>query len=108
MSTTVQFQPYHENEEPLGQVRFRKVHKVKSRHPEFQGKPWVIKKYLPAAKQDIDKMGLTLKEHTMKTVEMHHLAKNFASQLEELSNQKGEFGKPLRYIDNFFWRSYRL
>ena len=65
-----------------GEGRFRKVYKAKSFHREFRGKTWVIKKYLAKAREDIDNMGLTLKEHSKKTVQMHCLAKNFALQLE--------------------------
>ena len=85
-----------------GEGRFRKVYKAKSFHREFRGKTWVIKKYLAKAREDIDNMGLTLKEHSKKTVQMHYLAKNFALQLEASITNRQEFGQPLNYRKLFF------
>jgi len=63
-----------------------------------------MKKYLPKAKEEIETLGLTLKEHTKKTVQMHLLARNFAFQLERSIKEEDlqTFGKSLKYRNIFY------
>ena len=63
------------------------------------GCEWVIKRYTSDGKNYIKDLGITLEDHTRKTVQMHLLAKNFASQLEQRIAQdtSGVFGEALKY-----------
>lgn len=84
-----------------GQGGFRKVSKATTKHPDFRQKGWVIKRYIEKAKDQILNLGLTLEEHTKKTVQMHLLARNFAKQLKNNVKDEKEFGEALRYHNIF-------
>lgn len=65
------------------QRRFREAFKATSDTLGFSGVTWVIKKYLKGTLEDIIKTNQTVESHTRKAVQMHHLARNFKSQLKE-------------------------
>ena len=56
---------------------------VTSKAQGFQGRDWVVKKYLQSAKNTIAETNQTVEQHMMKVVQMHMLAKNVASQLKK-------------------------
>ena len=102
VTTTVEFR---EEKEPFGSGGFREAHKATTKHPNFKDNLWVIKRYLPKAKEGIASTKKTMEQHTRKTVQMHLLARNFASQLEwKVAEQHavGEFGKVPRYRKIFY------
>ena len=95
--TTVEFceEPF-----PIGTGGFRKAFKATSKHPEFIGREWVIKHYLPEALKGIEDTGQSVEQHSRKVVQMHLLARNFALQLEDQIQKddiKELFGIVLRY-----------
>ena len=97
VSTTVEF---YEERGPIGTGGFRKAFKATSKHAEFINKKWVIKHYLPDALKCIAETRQTAEQHNRKVVQMHLLAKNFASQLdaEVKSNESSDlFGTTFRY-----------
>ncbi len=84
--TTVEFLI---DKEPIGEGGFREAFKATSKPQGFQGRDWVLKKYLQSAENTIAETNQTVEQHTMKVVQMHTLAKNFASQLKkELEKEK--------------------
>ena len=76
---TVEFM---EHKNKFGSGGFRSAFKATSKHKDFMGMDWVIKRYLPTAVDCIRSTGQTLSEHTKKIVQMHALARNFSQQLE--------------------------
>ena len=97
VSTTVEF---YEERGPIGTGGFRKAFKATSKHAEFINKKWVIKHYLPDALKCIAETRQTAEQHNRKVVQMHLLAKYFASQLdaEVKSNESSDlFGTTFRY-----------
>ncbi len=70
-----------EEKQPFGSGGFRKAFKATSRHKDFAGRIWVIKRYLPEALKCIADTGQTVEDHNRKVVQMHLLARNFAMQL---------------------------
>ena len=78
--TTVEFLI---DKEPIGEGGFREAFKATSKPQGFQGRDWVLKKYLQSAENTIAETNQTVEQHTMKVVQMHTLAKNFASQLKK-------------------------
>ena len=74
--TTVEF---YEEKEAMGTRGFRKAFKPTSEHTEFAGTTWVIKQYLPSALKCISDTGKNVDQHNHKVVQMHLLARNFAS-----------------------------
>lgn len=93
--TTVEF---YEDKEAIGTGGFRKAFKATSKHPEFVATTWVIKHYLPSALKCISDTGQTIEQHNRKVVQMHLLARNFASQLEaEIKEESEVFGTAFRY-----------
>lgn len=84
---------------PVGTGAYRNAFKASSKHSEFAGCDWVIKRYTSSGKDNIEELGLTLEDHTRKTVQMHLLAKNIASQLEQkiAKENTGRFGEVLKY-----------
>ena len=96
--TTVEF---YEEKEAIGTGGFRKAFKATSKHAEFAGTTWVIKHYLLSALKCISvDTGQTVDQHNRKVVQMHLLARNFASQLEAeiKANEESEiFGTAFRY-----------
>ena len=95
--TTVEF---YEEKEAIGTGGFRKAFKATSKHAEFASTTWVIKHYLPSALKCISDTGQSVDQHNRKVVQMHLLARNFASQLEAevKANEESEiFGPAFRY-----------
>ena len=95
--TTVEF---YEEKVPIGTGGFRKAFKATSKHAEFVGTTWVVKHYLPSALECISETGQTIEQHNRKVVQMHLLARNFASQLEAEIKRSGEsevFGTAFQY-----------
>ena len=87
--------------EPLGSGGFRKAHKARSVSPIFgNNQEWVVKTYLPEAKETIAITNQTISQHSKKVVQMHLLARNFAIKLErKLSsdNKLLSYGETLKY-----------
>ena len=86
--------------EPLGTGGFREAYKARSISPVFGNQEWVVKKYLAGAKETIEMTNQTIAQHSKKVVQMHMLARNFASRLEEklIKNNKLMLnGETLKY-----------
>ncbi|KXJ15662.1 Eukaryotic elongation factor 2 kinase [Exaiptasia diaphana] len=66
-----------------GKGAFRQATKATTYHPDFRHNSWVIKRYIEKARDQILNLGLTIEDHTRKTVQMHLLARNLAKQLKE-------------------------
>ena len=60
---------------------------------------WVIKKYLKGTLEDIIKTNQIVESHTRKAMQMHHLARNYTSQLKEKVEKETltEFGTTFHY-----------
>lgn len=102
VTTTVEFR---EEKEPFGSGGFRAAHKATTKHPNFKDNVWVIKRYLEKAKDGIASTNQTVEQHTRKAVQMHYLARNFASQLEHKVTElhaTEEFGRVPRYRKIFY------
>ena len=84
---------------PFASGGFREAFKATSDTPGFSGVTWVIKKYLKGTLEDIIKTNQTVESHTRKAVQMHHLARNFTSQLKEKVEKETltEFGTSFHY-----------
>ncbi|XP_020898264.1 uncharacterized protein LOC110237033 [Exaiptasia diaphana] len=80
-----------------GKGAFRQATKATTYHPDFRHNSWVIKRYIEKARDQILNLGLTIEDHTRKTVQMHLLARNLAKQLKERVRDVKEFGKALTY-----------
>jgi hypothetical protein len=70
----------------LGQGGFRVAFKAScSTHLDaFNGKSWVVKKFLPKTLDAVQDLGQTPEEHARRVVQMHCLARYFAQQFAEL------------------------
>jgi hypothetical protein len=91
---------FTEEKIPIGSGAFRKAFKATSKHPEFNGSTWVIKRYIPEALKCIEDTGQTIEGHNWKVVQMHLLARNFTLQLQEdikKNDASATFGKVLKY-----------
>ena len=86
-------------DQPFASGGFREAFKATSDTLEFSGVTWVIKKYLKGTLEDIIKTNQTVENHTRKAVQMHHLARNFTSQLKEKVEKERltEFGTTFHY-----------
>ena len=62
---------------------FRRAFKATSITDGFSGSTWVIKKYLESTLDGFKATNQTPEIHMQKAVQMHYLARNFASQLRE-------------------------
>ena len=69
--------------EPIGQGGFCEAFKATSKAGEFKSRDWVVKKYLQSAEDTIAETNQTVEQHTTKVVQMHMLARNFASKLKQ-------------------------
>ena len=78
---------------------FRRAFKATSITEGFKEVTWVIKKYLKSASEIIKATQETEESHTKKSVQLHYLVRNFASQLEEKieKEQRMEFGPTFEY-----------
>ncbi|KXJ04921.1 Eukaryotic elongation factor 2 kinase, partial [Exaiptasia diaphana] len=96
---------FKEEKEPFGSGGFRAAYIATTKHPNFKDSTWVIKRYLAKAKENIASTNQTTEQHTRKTVQMHYLARNFASQLEQKVMEQhadSDFGKVPRYRKIFY------
>ena len=86
-------------DQPFASGGFRKAFKSTSDTLGFSGVIWVIKKYLKGTLEDIIKTNQTAESQTRKTVQMHHLARNFTSLLNEKVGKETltEFGTTFHY-----------
>ena len=75
-------------ETPFASGGFRRAFKATSITEGFKEVTWVVKKYLKSASEIIKATQETEESHTKKSVQMHYLAHNFASQLTELNKLK--------------------
>jgi len=68
---------------------------------------WVVKKYLRSALEIIKTTQETEENHTKKSVQMHYLTHNFASQLKEQieKEQLMEFGQTFEYKKVFMGKT---
>lgn len=69
--------------EPFGTGGFRRAFRATSITAGFHNCKWVVKKYLPAAVDNIKVVKQTVEQHTKKVVQMHMLAKNIAAKLQD-------------------------
>ena len=70
-------------ESPFASAGFRRAFKATSITEGFKEVTGVIKKYLKSASEIINATQATEESHTKKSVQLHYLARNFASQLKE-------------------------
>ena len=86
-------------ESPFASGGFRRAFKATSITEGFKEVTWVVKKYLKSASEIIKATQETEESHTKKSVQMHYLARNFASQLMEQieKEQLMEFGPTFEY-----------
>jgi len=70
-------------ETPFASGGFRQAFKATSITEGFKEVTWVIKNYLTSASEVIKATKETEESHTKKSVQMHYLARNLASQLKE-------------------------
>ncbi|XP_028416007.1 alpha-protein kinase 2-like [Dendronephthya gigantea] len=94
-------------ESPFAAGGFRKAFKATSITPGFEETTWVVKKYLPSAVDTITQTKETEQTHTQKSVQMHYLAKNFASQLQQKVAKDGikDFGQIFEYKKVFMGKT---
>ena len=86
---------------------FRKAYKATTKHARFKHKAWVLKRYHPEAVKNIVDTGVGIDEHTKKAVQMHLLARNFASQLtSSLALEAAiKFGETFRYRNVYYGKT---
>lgn len=85
---------------PIGTGAFRMAFKAKCRTTGYQGKVWVVKKYLMKAIEDIKAIGQDIETQTRKVVQMHMLAQNMCIQLEKELERESVlelYGETLKY-----------
>lgn len=99
--TTVE---YLVEENAIGEGGFRRAYKATTRHPMFKSKTWVLKWYLPKAVENIIATGISTHDHAKKAVQMHVLARNFASQLTKSIKPEAvsKFGETFRYRNVYY------
>ncbi|CAB3977778.1 transient receptor potential cation channel subfamily M member 6-like [Paramuricea clavata] len=85
---------------------FRKAYKASSNTAGFEGKDWVVKRYLEKVVNEVtNDLGQSMEEQTKKVVQMHHLSKNFADQLSKTVKQKNiceKFGPVMQFQMVYF------
>lgn len=90
--------------EPFGQGGFRAAHKATSKSPNFDGKTYVVRRFLPKTAKLITAVDERQEDHACKFIQMQALAKNIAAQLEakvEKNGSKDAFGRPFRYVEAY-------
>lgn len=87
------------SEKPFASGGFREVFKATSITEGFKHTTWVIKKYTDHTKKLLEEMMQTEEAHVKKCVQMHYLARNFASQMKEKVEKENllEFGKVFEF-----------
>jgi predicted transcriptional regulator len=71
------------SEKPFASGGFREAFKATSITEGFKDVTWVVKKYTDHTKEILKEMKQTEETHMKKSVQMHYLARNLASQLKE-------------------------
>jgi len=86
---------------------FRQAFKATSITEGFKEVTWVVKKYLRSALEIIKATQETEESHAKKSVQMHYLACNFASQVKEQieKEQLMEFGPTFEYKKVFMGKT---
>lgn len=94
-------------ETPFASGGFRRAYKATSITEGFKEVTWVVKKYLKSASEIIKATQETEESHTKKSVQMHYLARNFASQMKEQieKEQLTEFGPTFEYKKVFMGKT---
>ena len=71
--------------QPFGEGGFRQAYKASCSVPNetFNGKSWVVKKFLPKTLEAVELLEQTPEEHARRVVQMHCLARYFAQQFAE-------------------------
>lgn len=106
-STVPQKAEFLVEESPFAAGGFRNAFKAKSVTPGFEETTWVVKKYLTSAVDIIRETNETEETHTQKSIQMHYLARNFASQLKEriAKDEITEFGQTFVYKKVFMGKT---
>ena len=90
--------------EKFAEGGFRAAYKATSKSPNFEGKTYIVKRFLPKTVELIGAVNETQEDHARKSIQMQALANNFAEQVAakvEKDGNKNVFGKPFRYVDAF-------
>lgn len=92
---------------PFASGGFRQAFKATSITHSFREVTWVIKKYLNSALDTIKGTHETEESHTRKSVQMHYLARNFATQLKEKIEKEEltRFGPTFEYKKVFMGKT---
>ncbi|CAB4033598.1 transient receptor potential cation channel subfamily M member 6-like, partial [Paramuricea clavata] len=96
--------------EKFAEGGFRAAYKATSKSPNFEGKTYIVKRFLPKTVELIGAVNETQEDHVRKSIQMQALANNFAEQVAakvEKDRNKNVFGKPFRYVDAFLGKSNR-
>ena len=82
---------FDEQKEPFGKGGFCNAYKATTKHAQFKGTTWVIKRYLPDAVKGINDIGQTVQQHTQKVCCNKKLLRNMPLMYLELSQGIGRF-----------------
>jgi hypothetical protein len=96
--------------EKFAEGGFRAAYKATSKSPNFEGKTYIVKRFLPKTVELIGAVNETQEDHARKSIQMQALANNFAKQVAakvEKDGNKNVFGKPFRYVDAFLGKVQR-
>jgi hypothetical protein len=96
--------------EKFAEGGFRAAYKATSKSPNFEGKTYIVKRFLPKTVELIGAVNETQEDHARKSIQMQALANNFAEQVAakvEKDGNKNVFGKPFRYVDAFLGKVQR-
>jgi hypothetical protein len=77
------------SETVLGEGAFQKAYRATSITKDFREQTWVLQKYNSEARDLIRNTDQTVEAHTKKAVQVHLLAKHFASQLKQQVTDDG-------------------
>lgn len=88
--------------ERFSEGAFRDVFKATSINPGFKGRNWVIKYWKPSSLEIIQRYQQTPEQQCKKVVQMHSLARHFASTLSRKISNRKEYGKTFAYNEIFF------
>jgi hypothetical protein len=90
----------------LGEGGFRRAYKASSSTTGFEGKEWVVKRYLEDVVKEITTdLNQSMEEQTKKVIQMHYLSKNFADQLSQVVKQNNvgkDFGPVMQFRMAYF------
>lgn len=87
------------SDKPFASGGFREAFKATSITEGFKNVTWVVKKYTDHTKKILQEMNQTEDAHAQKSVQMHYLARNLASQLKEKVKKENllEFGEVFEF-----------